>query len=106
MREKFLKTRFMYEGQAVGFRCDEVLLPNRKKAVREYLDHPGATAIIPFLDSPRARPLEKARIILVRQYRYPVGRVTQELPAGKQAPHDNLKNIFSPVRQIGGFFRN
>ncbi|MDD5658213.1 MAG: NUDIX hydrolase, partial [Elusimicrobia bacterium] len=60
---------------AVAFHVDEVRLPNGKKATREYLFHHGAVGVLPFLDA--------NTIVLVRQYRYPVGRVTLELPAGK-----------------------
>ena len=91
MIEKFLRTSVLYRGRAVGFRCDEVLLPNGKKGVREYLDHPGAVAVIPFLDSPFKVPLEKARVVMVKQYRYAVGEVTEELPAGKLDGAENLR---------------
>lgn len=83
MKEKFSRNHFTYQGKAVGFKCDEVVLPNANKAVREYLTHPGAVAIVPFLDSPRKKPLNECRVVLVEQYRYPVHRITEELPAGK-----------------------
>lgn len=60
------------------FRIDEIRLPNGKSAEREYLDHPGAVGVVPFLD-PRT-------IVLVRQYRYPVRETTLEIPAGKLDP--------------------
>src|SRR3989344_4753666 len=90
MIEKFLRTSVLYRGRAVGFRCDEVLLPNGKKGVREYLDHPGAVAVVPFLDSPFKVPLERCRVAMVRQYRYAVGEVTEELPAGKLDGKEDL----------------
>src|SRR3989338_2824584 len=83
MIEKFLRNHILFKGNAVGFKCDEILLPNKNKAYREYLTHAGAVAIIPFLDSPKKVPLLKCRIVLVEQYRYPVNRITEELPAGK-----------------------
>jgi ADP-ribose pyrophosphatase len=83
MIEKFSKIKFLYQGSAVGFRCDEVILPNRNKAQREYLTHPGAVAIVPFLDSPRHQPLKHCRVVMVEQFRYPVHKITEELPAGK-----------------------
>ncbi|OGR94021.1 MAG: hypothetical protein A2902_01780 [Elusimicrobia bacterium RIFCSPLOWO2_01_FULL_64_13] len=83
MKEKFLRQYFSYRGRAVGFRCDEVRLPGKKTAWREYLTHPGAVAIIPFLDHPGRVPLRLARVAMVEQFRYPVGRLTEELPAGK-----------------------
>lgn len=73
--EKLSKRNRIYKGNAVDFYCDEIILPDGKKATREYLSHPGAVAVIPFVD--------KKNIILVSQYRYPVGRLTWEIPAGK-----------------------
>lgn len=75
LTERRLRRRYHYRGRAVGFRVDEILLPNGRRADREYMDHPGAVAAVPFLD--------KRTIVLVRQYRYPIGRLTWELPAGK-----------------------
>ncbi|MBC7941437.1 MAG: NUDIX hydrolase [Chitinophagaceae bacterium] len=54
---------------------DEVKLPDGGLATREYIRHPGAVAVLPLLDD--------GRVVLVRQFRYPVGRVLLELPAGK-----------------------
>jgi ADP-ribose pyrophosphatase len=50
-------------------------MPDGGEAVREYLTHPGAVAIVALLDD--------GRILLERQYRYPVARVCMEIPAGK-----------------------
>jgi ADP-ribose pyrophosphatase len=73
--EKFYKRSTVFTGRAVSFRVDEVILPNGKHATREYMDHPGAVAVIPFIN--------KDTIVMVRQYRHPVGKVTLEVPAGK-----------------------
>jgi ADP-ribose pyrophosphatase len=54
---------------------DEVKLPNGKTAVREYIRHPGAAIMVPLFDN--------GDTILVKQFRYPVGKVFIELPAGK-----------------------
>ena len=89
MKERFSKCLSSFSGKAVGFRCDEVILPNGKKAVREYLVHPGAVAIVPVLDSPKVVPLEKCRVVLVKQFRYPAGEITEELPAGKIDPGES-----------------
>lgn len=75
LKETCLRRKTVYAGSAVDFRVDTVLLPGGKRAPREFLDHPGAVAVVPFLD-PKT-------LVLVRQYRYPVGRVTLEIPAGK-----------------------
>jgi ADP-ribose pyrophosphatase len=60
---------------------DEVRLPDGSAATREYIHHPGAVAVIPLLDD--------GRLVLVRQYRYPVGTVLLELPAGKRDPGES-----------------
>ncbi|WP_416558816.1 NUDIX domain-containing protein [Limnohabitans sp. yimb22184] len=57
---------------------DTVRLPNQALATREYVVHPGAVMVIPMLDTP-----EGMRLVLERQYRYPVGLVMIEFPAGK-----------------------
>ena len=104
MLEKYSKTKMMYQGNAVGFRCDEIILPNGKKAAREYLTHPGAVAVVPFLDSPRKKPLAQCRIIMVEQFRYPVGKLTIEIPAGKLSPKENpLKCVERELQEETGY---
>ncbi|MDR3112722.1 MAG: NUDIX hydrolase [Elusimicrobiota bacterium] len=75
MIEKLIKKNKIYSGTAAEFYCDEVELPNGKKARREYLNHPGAAAVLAFIDT--------ENIVMVKQYRYPVGQITYEIPAGK-----------------------
>jgi len=85
MKEKVFKKHRIHHGKAIDFYVDEIILPNGKIAQREYTRHPGAVAIIPFLN-------DLSDIVLVKQYRYPVKKLTYELPAGKLAigenPHD------------------
>ena len=77
MKEKLHKRVKVYSGNAVGFSADRIVLPDGKLATREYLEHPGAVAVIPFT--------KKGSLILVKQYRFPVGKITYEIPAGKLA---------------------
>lgn len=72
-RQELFKGRFLH-----AFR-DTVRLPDGSQATREYVAHPGAVVVVPLLQGPDGR----LRIVLERQYRYPVGRVMIELPAGK-----------------------
>jgi len=74
LTERFHKKRLVFSG-TVDFRADTVVLPNGKKATRAFMAHPGAVAVLPVLPD--------GRIIFVRQYRYPVGEATLEIPAGK-----------------------
>lgn len=55
---------------------DTVALPDGRHVTREYIHHPGAVAVVPLLDD--------GRVVLVRQYRYPVAKVLLEWPAGKR----------------------
>lgn len=79
--EKLYKRRKLYKGKSIDFSNDIIILPNGKKATREYTDHPGAVTVLPFVD--------KKNIVLVRQYRYPVKSLTYELPAGKLNKGEN-----------------
>ncbi len=54
---------------------DTVKLPSGQLATREYVVHPGAVVVVALLDD--------GRVVLERQYRYPVGQVMIEFPAGK-----------------------
>jgi ADP-ribose pyrophosphatase len=65
----------LFDGDFLHARRDTVRLPSGNTAVREYFVHPGAVVVIPLL--------EDGRVLLERQYRYPVGRVMTEFPAGK-----------------------
>jgi ADP-ribose pyrophosphatase len=73
--EKLIKKNKVYGGLAVNFFCDDIQLSNSAVAKREYAEHPGGSAILPFVD--------KQNIVLVKQYRYPINQITYEIPAGK-----------------------
>ena len=75
LTETFISTERIYEGKIINLRRDKVRLPNGKEASREVVEHPGAVAIVPVLPD--------GRIILVRQFRHPVGQILLEIPAGK-----------------------
>jgi ADP-ribose pyrophosphatase len=63
---------------------DTVQLPNQNLATREYVVHPGAVMVIPMLETP-----EGLRLVMERQFRYPVGQVMTEFPAGKLDPGED-----------------
>ena len=78
--EELLKGRFLH-----AF-CDTVRLPDGSSAVREYVKHPGAVMIIPLLPQPDG----SLRVVIERQYRYPVQQVMIEFPAGKLDPGEDV----------------
>lgn len=65
----------LLQGGFLEVRRDNVLLPDGSQATREYIQHPGAVAVIPILDD--------GRLVMVRQHRYPIASILLEWPAGK-----------------------
>ena len=61
-------------GAFVTLRTDEVRMPDGDLAARDVVEHPGAVAIVA-LDG-------AGQVLLIRQYRHPVGRLLWEIPAG------------------------
>ncbi|QDL54920.1 NUDIX domain-containing protein [Rhodoferax aquaticus] len=78
--EEILKGRFLH-----AFR-DHVTLPDGARATREYVRHPGAVMVIPLLTDGQGI----LRVVLERQFRYPVGQVMIEFPAGKLDPGESV----------------
>ncbi len=75
LREHPISSEDAYQGKFLKLKKDIVKLPDGGETFREYLIHPGAIAIVPILDD--------GRIILERQFRYPVDAAMLEIPAGK-----------------------
>lgn len=75
LEEKFVSGKNVFRGRLLDVYCDNITLPNGKPSTREYIKHNGAVCVAPLVDGDK--------LIFVKQYRYPIGRVTLELPAGK-----------------------
>jgi ADP-ribose pyrophosphatase len=75
LSEEKIGSKKLFQGEILGLYLDRVRLPNGKTAAREMVSHPGAVGIIPVTGD--------NNILMVRQYRYPVGEITIEIPAGK-----------------------
>ena len=73
-----MKRRVLHEGNVGSFGLEDVELRSGKRVTLELLRHPGASAVVPFLDNDR--------ILLLRQYRYAAGGDIWEIPAGKLDP--------------------
>jgi ADP-ribose pyrophosphatase len=78
LKETQLSSKAVFDGVLLHVRKDEVLLPNGKTSVREYIEHPGAGALVAYL--------ENGDVLLLNQFRYPLHRIFIELPAGKIDP--------------------
>jgi ADP-ribose pyrophosphatase len=75
LAESRLSSEQLVDGVLLTAFRDEVRLPDGNTSVREWIDHPGASAIVPVFDD--------GRTLLVRQFRYPPHRTFLEVPAGK-----------------------
>lgn len=78
--ESEISSTTVFKGALLEVHKDQVLLPNGKESIREYVVHPGAVVILAFLDN--------GNLLFERQYRYPLQRVFLELPAGKIDPDE------------------
>lgn len=63
-----------HEGMMSTLRVDEVAMPDGATVAREVAQHPNAVAVVPLTGD--------GKVVLVRQYRHPVGRYELEIPAG------------------------
>ena len=77
--ETRLSGQSLFKGHFLHAFRDVVALPDGQSAVREYVVHPGAVMVIPLLEDSKG----ETRVVLERQFRYPVGQVMVEFPAGK-----------------------
>jgi 8-oxo-dGDP phosphatase len=71
---RVLDSETVFEGHVITLRRDRVAMPGGGDSVREVVSHQGAVAVVALDD--------QDRVLLLRQYRHPVGRHLWELPAG------------------------
>ena len=75
LTEVTVSSEEIFDGQVVHLFKDTVELPNGKPATREVIRHVGAVAIVPMT--------EDGKVVVERQFRYPLNEVITEIPAGK-----------------------
>ena len=97
LKETQVASEEIFDGFILHVKKDLVVLPNGETAYREIIRHIGAVCVIPVT--------EKNEVIMERQYRYPIGRVTTEIPAGKldSREEDRLSAIQRELREETGF---
>jgi ADP-ribose diphosphatase len=78
LRERFVEPVDAWRGAFLDVRRDLVALPDGSQAEREYIVHPGAVMVVPLLGDDR--------VVVERQWRYPMARAMLEFPAGKLEP--------------------
>src|SRR5690349_15206702 len=78
LRERRVAAVDAWRGAFLDVRRDRVALPDGGQADREYIVHPGAVMVVALLDD--------GRVVVERQWRYPMARAMLEFPAGKLEP--------------------
>jgi ADP-ribose pyrophosphatase len=71
---KVVSSKDIHVGRVVALRLDEVSMPGGGTAKREVVEHLGAVAVVALDDD--------NNVVLIHQYRHPIGRRLWELPAG------------------------
>jgi ADP-ribose pyrophosphatase len=81
--ERRLSGEQVWRGHFLDVRRDVIVQHDGHTALREYIVHPGAVMVVPLLDD--------GRLVMERQFRYPLGRVLLEFPAGKLEPGEPVQ---------------
>ena len=75
LKEQWVATEDIFKGVILDVKRDSVELPNGHRTIREVIRHVGAVCVIPVTDD--------GKVVVERQYRYPIDQVITEIPAGK-----------------------
>lgn len=82
LKETQLTSEPIFDGTVLHVFKDTVRLPNGRTGMREYTVHHGAVCVLPLLDN--------GDVLLERQFRYAMGEIITEIPAGKlDAPDED-----------------
>ncbi|MBQ8590229.1 MAG: NUDIX hydrolase [Firmicutes bacterium] len=97
LEEVMVKSEDIFDGHILHVKFDTVMLPNGNEATRELIRHIGAVAVVPLTDD--------GKVIVERQFRYPLGQVITEIPAGKldSFDEDRLEACKRELREETGY---
>jgi ADP-ribose pyrophosphatase len=86
----------IYHGRIITLTTDIVRLASGTTVLREVVEHPGGAVAIPVLDD--------GKLLLVRQFRYPIRKFILEFPAGKLEPGQSpLENVARELQEEAGY---
>jgi len=97
LKEKKITSEEIYDGKVVHLYKDTVELPNGRTSIREVIRHIGAVAVVPLMDD--------GKVVVERQFRYPLDSVITEIPAGKldSKSEDRLDAAKRELQEETGF---
>ena len=87
---KSIKKELIYRGSIIDVYKDYVKMPDGKIVEWDFVDHKGAAAVLPIT--------EDGKVVMVKQYRNALNRVTLEIPAGGMNPGESPYE--SAVREL------
>jgi ADP-ribose pyrophosphatase len=108
MEEKQVSSNLVYDGRALSVRVDKVQKASGAITTRDVVEHSDCIAVVPLDDA--------GNVLLVKQYRYPVGAELLEVPAGGiedgEDAYDSVRRElqeeigFAPgkLEKLGGFY--
>lgn len=82
--EQKIRSEEIFNGRLLHVFRDKALMPDGSTSTREWIKHPGASAVLPVF--------ENGDVMLVKQFRYPVSQIFYEVPAGKLDPDETPDN--------------
>src|SRR6266511_3455654 len=78
-----VSSRRIYSGRVLNLDLDTVRFPNGSVGELEMIRHPGASAVVPFMDDPGA---PDPALLMIHQFRHAADRFVWEIPAGRLVP--------------------
>ena len=81
-----IKAERIYTGRVLNLDADTVRFPDGSTGLLEMIRHPGASAVLPFLDDPTE---PDPRVVLIRQFRHAADDFIYEVPAGRLDPGES-----------------
>jgi ADP-ribose pyrophosphatase len=78
---KLIKHDVVHRGKVFDLIVDQIEYPSGNRGIREVAHHPGGAVAVPVFSD--------GKVLLVRQFRYPFGLYTLEVPAGKLNPGED-----------------
>jgi ADP-ribose diphosphatase len=88
--ERTIRRTVQYRGKILDLYVDQIQIPKGSKHVREVVGHGPAVAMVPLLPG--------KKVVLIKQYRYAVGRTLWEIPAGLVDPQETPRH--AAIREL------